>query len=166
MRDGGPNCGGHLTPTMEVLASILTNKLPFDPEFKLNLVDVRDVAAALITSAERGRNGERYLLGQREPVVMTDVFKLAHSLYPDVRVPGRWPFALTYFMAAIMELAGSLTHRQPLMQTSIVRTLSSDVRCNISKAQKELGFTPRPQMETIKYALEYLHNQYLPAHAG
>jgi dihydroflavonol-4-reductase len=153
----GPNSWGHLTPTMEVLHKVLNNQLPFDPGFSFSFVDVRDVCDAMIAAAERGRNGRRYILAQELPMTSTELFELAHSLYPSVRIPPRAPYALMYVAAALMEWVGGITKKKPLMLRSQVEYFhTGDFRFNVSKARKELGFIPRPARDAVRDALAYL----------
>ncbi|MDP4093297.1 MAG: NAD-dependent epimerase/dehydratase family protein [Bacillota bacterium] len=152
----GTNSYDHLTPTMEALLSILQNKMPIDPCFNMNLVDVCDVANAAYVAAEKGKNGERYLLGQEKPITTTEVFKLAHTLYPNVKIPIKSPNFMTYAMAASIEFICNILNKQPLMSKSQVRTFKSDPTCNISKAKLELNFNPQEQTDIIKKSFRYL----------
>lgn len=157
----GPHSYGSLTPTMETLHKILHNKIPINPDFNMNIVDVRDVAEAMLNAAERGRKGERYLLGQEEAIHMTDIFRIASELKPGSRIPFRSPYMLTYTLATLMEAAGRITGRQPLMQRDQVKTFyRADLRCNIDKAKGELGFDPRPAKEVLTDAFQYLMDTY------
>ena len=153
----GPNCIGHLTPTMEVLAKILSNQLPVDPQFRFNFVDIRDVAETMITASEKGRKGERYILAQEEPITSTEVIEYARSLYPSTKTPKKPPYAILYCAACIMELAGKIARKKPLMLRSQVRFFRrTESRYDNSKAKSELGFNPRTQHDALKAAFEYL----------
>jgi dihydroflavonol-4-reductase len=146
-----------LTPTMETMEKVLRNRLPFDPGFNMNCVDVRDIAEAMIAAAATGRDGERYLLGQEQPVSMTDIFRLAHEMNPSTRIPRQAPYGLTYTLAAAMEFAAGLLGKQPLMQRKQVKAFyKADMRCNIEKAKQDLGYNPRPTEAVIRDALQAL----------
>lgn len=100
----GPHCYGHLTPSLGVLQSILLNRLPIDPDFYFNFVDIREIALYLRLAAEKGERGGRYLLCQPEPIGSTELFKLAQALFPDVRIPKKVPYALMLLSASLMSL--------------------------------------------------------------
>jgi len=156
----GPNCYGHLTPSMEVLSKILKNKIPFDPCFNFNYIDIRDAANAMITAAEKGRKGERYILAQEHSISSTELFKLAHSLYPTIKIPKKASYAQLYFAASVMELISKITRKKPLMLRSQVKQFSkTDCSYNRLKARKELGFNPRTPTEALKDAFEYIMAQ-------
>jgi dihydroflavonol-4-reductase len=153
----GPHCYGHLTPTMELLAKILANRLPVDPGFRMNFVDIRDVCDAMIAASRVGRAGERYLVAQELPITSTDLLQFAHSLYPSVKIPRRAPYPLLYAASALMELAGAIARREPLMTRAQVKNFrEGSSRYNSAKARNELGFSPRPTLDALKDALDYL----------
>lgn len=156
----GPNCHGHLTPTMEVLAKILTNQMPFDPDFNFNLVDIRDVARTMIEVSGKGKNGERYVLAQEYPICSTEIFEFAREWYPGTNVPRKAPYALMYAAATVMEQVSKIRKRKPLMLRSHVKKFfRADYRYTTSKARTELGFSPRPTKESLQEAFEYLAHQ-------
>ena len=156
----GPHCYNHLTPTMEVLDSILKNKIPIDPCFGFNLVDVRDVAAAMITAADKGKPGERYILAQPDPISSTEVFQLAHSLYPFVKIPKKAGYGMLIGIAVLSELISKINGKKPLMFRSQVRHMyKADFRFDISKSASELGFNPRPTGKALKEVFNYLLNE-------
>ncbi len=153
----GPNCWGHLTPTMELLSEILKNRIPFDPGFSFNFVDIRDVCRMMIEAAQKGKDGSRYIVAQENPIGSGELFALAHSLYLSVKVPPKAPYLLMYLSASVMELASRFTKKKPLMQRNQVKSFrGADLRYTISKAREELGFNPRPTVEVLTDAFEYL----------
>ena len=156
----GPHCYGHLTPTMGVISKILTNQLPFDPEFNFNLVDIRDVADGMITAAKKGECGVRYILAQEHPISSTEAIEFAHSLYPDTKIPSKAPYFLMRVLAFAMEYISKITRKEPLMLRSHVKKFyKSDFRYNTSKAKTKLGFKPRPSKEALEAAFAYLADQ-------
>ena len=153
----GPDCWGHLTPTMDVLDKILRNQLPFDPGFSFSFVDIRDVCGAMIAAPERGRPGQRYILAQELPMTSTELFGFANSLYPSVRVPPKAPYALMYVGATLMEWMSKVTKKKPLMLRSQVEFFHKrDFRFITSKAKEELGFVPRPARDVLRDTFAYL----------
>jgi dihydroflavonol-4-reductase len=156
----GPHSYGRLTPTMGVISKFLTNKLPFDPQFNFNLVDIRDVADAMITAAKKGKSGDRYILAQEHPISSTEVIAFAHSLYPGTKIPSKAPYFLISILAFAIEYLSKITRKQPLMLRSHVEKFyKGDFRYNTSKARTELRFSPRPSKEALEAAFKYLADQ-------
>ena len=153
----GPNCFGHLTPTMEIPNAIVKNKLPFDINFHFNYVDVRDVADGMIRAAEKGRSGERYILGNETSISTTEIIKFAQSLLPGIKKPSGRSKNFVMALAFLMELSSKITGKPPSVTRSIVKTYcGADQSCNISKARRELGYNPRGPEEILKESLIYL----------
>lgn len=98
----------------------------------LNLVDVRDVARGHVLALERGRAGERYLLGGRD-VTLTEAFALV------ARAAGRKPprLELPYALVAAFARLG-LANRQEVTLARLPAWFSSE------KARRELGYEPSP----------------------
>lgn len=156
----GQNCYGHLTLPMWFLEKILKNQIPIDPNFNFNYVDVQDVANAIIVASEKGRKWERYILGQENPINSTEIFRLAHSLYPTVKIPPKVPYFLIYLAGFVVENISKIIKRKPDLTTGIVREkYKADYRLNISKAKRELGFNPKAQKKALKKAFEYIHSR-------
>ena len=81
----------NLTPPAAMLSMFLNGQSPAFLDCVLNLVDVRDVAAGMVLAAERGRTGERYILGG-ENVALRDLLSLLERIsgrpMPKRAVPG------------------------------------------------------------------------------
>lgn len=156
----GPHCFGHLTPTMEFLSKILNNQLPIDPNFNFSFVDIRDVAQTMINTSEKGKNGERYILAQENPISSTEVFHIAKSLFPSTKIPSKKPYMLMYTAATVMEFVSMITKKRPLMLRSQVKAFyKADIIYNTSKAKTELGFNPKHQKTILKETFNYLKAQ-------
>lgn len=157
----GPNSFNHLTPTMEFLYGVLNNKIPFDPQFKFNFVDIKDVAAMMIKAAEIGRPGERYIIAQNRPITSTEIFELASGLYPGVKIPPKRSFKFLYTIASIMEIISKVTSKKPLLLKSQVKKFSTvSFEYDTIKSRQELGFNPKPQIQALRETFEYLKNQH------
>jgi dihydroflavonol-4-reductase len=147
----GPHCYGHMTPSMGFLASIMENKIPIDPNFYFNYVDVQEIARYILIAAEKGKSGERYLLSQETSIGSTAIFSLAQSLNPTVKIPKKVPYAVMLLAAYMMELKSKLTKKQPLMLPHHIKSFhNANKRYDISKAKRNFGFNPRSQIEVLK----------------
>jgi len=146
------------TPTMALLTSVIDGKLPINPGFFFNFVDVEDVAEGCYSAALNGKRGERYLLANENCTSIEELVRHAQALFPDrnIAMPTKPPRAVVYAAAAMLEVVGRLTRREPLLQRNFLNAFTVREQCDISKAKRELGFRPRPPNEAISSALRYL----------
>jgi dihydroflavonol-4-reductase len=125
-------------------------------DFIVNLVDVRDVAAGLILTMERGQIGHRYILGG-ESISLKKILKLMATIsgrrYLSIPVNGRVAEAA----AAMLEFfSDHITHRPPSGTAEGVRIALRASELSIEKAQNELGYAPRPIEPTLRETIAYL----------
>ncbi|OYT16084.1 MAG: hypothetical protein B7C24_09670 [Bacteroidetes bacterium 4572_77] len=153
----GPNNFDHLTTTMEFYHKVLNNNIPIDPNFSFNVVDVRDVAKGAILASEKGVSGERYVLATPPTISTSKMFEIAKQVKPRVEIKKPIPKRLMLLMASTAEMISKLSGKEPLMMKNQVRLYyKADLRVDISKAQKELGYDPRNPEQAIKETFEYL----------
>jgi dihydroflavonol-4-reductase len=150
----GPHDGAS-TPTLSLFATILQGRLAADPGFYFNFVDVRDVASGCLRAAERGRAGERYLLANEHCTRLHEIVQIAQALVPEkrIRTPLHPPRPMVAALATIQELVARMRGRAPELQRNFLRNFSIREECDISKAQRELDFDPRPPHEAIAATL-------------
>lgn len=142
-----------------ILRLIINKQIPVDTGIALNWVDVKDVAAGCYQAAVKGRNGERYILANEQCMTITETTKLAASLYPELglKAPGSVPKPVLYGLAALMEFAGKLKGKAPVLTRKDIAMFSGlQQDFDISKARKELGFMPKHPEQAVKEALAYL----------
>lgn len=151
----------HMTPPTRMLLGFLNGSLPAYLETTLNLVDVRDVAQGHILAAERGRPGERYLLGHTN-IKLSELLTLLHRLTGLPMPRHRVPFLLAYGTALLAEFrARYLTHRPPDASLTGVRLARWPLALDNTKARRELGWEPRPLEESLHEAIEWLASEGL-----
>jgi len=156
----GPNNFDRLTTTMEFYHKILNNKIPFDPNFSFNIVDVRDVAQGALLAAEKGKNGERYLLATEPSINTTKMIDIAGSVDPAVSKLKTKSKGFLKFLAFLSETMSKINGKAPLMmRNQIDLYYEADLRCDISKSKNELGYNPRSPELTIKETFKYLLNR-------
>ena len=133
--------------TMQIVGQIRDRKLPFCPPGCTNVVDVEDVVDGLLLATVKGHTGERYILAGHNMPWPEIIDELARAL--AVRPPGRTisnPLLMT--AAVLSELASFVFRFTPLITRETAR-LSLSMSCyDNTKAQSELGFSPRPFSET------------------
>jgi dihydroflavonol-4-reductase len=153
----GTNIDNHLTPSSEFLNNVLKNKVPFDPGFYFNYIDVEEAAKAIVTAGEKCETNSRYILGQENFTTSTEVFTWAHELFPEVKIPKKANIKKLYFIATIMEFISKITKKKPLLQKNQIKQFSqANYNLDISKAKKELDFKPSSPKDTIQKAFKYL----------
>lgn len=147
-----------LTPTMELLQTILAGKLDTDPGFWFNFVDVKDVAEACWLAAQHGQAGERYLLANEQCNSVQSVVEIAQRLYPDrtIPTPKKVPRALVWLVAAMSEAVAAINKRPPMLQRNYLAAFTVKEYCNIDKARNQLGFDPRPPVQVLIAAFHSL----------
>jgi dihydroflavonol-4-reductase len=124
--------------------------------FLVNLVDVRDVATGLVLTMERGRTGQRYILGG-------DCVRLGDILRMMSVISGRWhapvvvPGKVAELSAAFLEyLSDHVTRRPPNGTAEGVRIARAASDLSIGKARTELGYTPRPIEPVLRETITHL----------
>ena len=100
------------TPTGQMIVDFLNGKMVGSVDTGLNLVHVRDVARGHILAAEKGRVGERYILGHRN-LSLLEIFRMLSALTGVPAPRFRVPYAVAWMAAAAMEGVSRLTRRPP-----------------------------------------------------
>jgi dihydroflavonol-4-reductase len=151
----GPN-DRSLTATGPV-ARYLTGELKVRVDGGLNVIDVEDFAAGHVLADERGKVGERYVLGGSN-VTWLQFFTLLDEL-TGRGVPRRIPSAVAYAMAALMELAvAPLSGKRPKFYLDEVRSAVLYRFADASKAICDLGLPQRPLRETLERTVKWLRS--------
>lgn len=120
-----------------------------------NVVDARDVADAMISAAERGRAGQKYLVGGRY-VTFKDIMD---DLEQVTGIPGprfRIPFALALLFSVISFKYGLLLQKTVFITPESVRIIHARLRVDSSRAENELGAGFRPFVQTLRDEVEWV----------
>jgi dihydroflavonol-4-reductase len=146
----------NLTPPAAMLQHFLGKGLQFYLDFIVNLVDVRDAAAGLILAMERGQIGHRYILGG-DHISLKKILGLMAAISGRrsslIAVPGRF----AEIVAAVLEfIADHVTRRPPTGTAEGVRIALRATALSIEKAQRELGYAPRPVEPALRETIAYL----------
>ncbi|MGO8913334.1 MAG: NAD-dependent epimerase/dehydratase family protein [Bradyrhizobium sp.] len=146
----------NLTPPTAMLRHFLSGRVQLYLDFIVNLVDVRDVAAGLILAMEHGQIGHRYILGG-ESISLKKILQLMATIsgrrYVSIPVPGR----VAEMSAAMLEfISDHVTHRPPSGTAEGVRIALRATELSIEKAQRELGYAPRPIEPALRDTIAYL----------
>jgi len=140
------------TPTGQMIVDFLNGRFPAYVDTGLNLIDARDVAAGHLLAAEKGRIGERYILGNRNMTLKEILDTLARLTgLPSPRV--RLPYALPYAAAAVSTFLANLTGRAPRVPLEAVRMSRHKMYFDSTKAVRELGLPQTPVEEALERAV-------------
>ncbi len=146
----------NLTPPTAMLRHFLGARIQLYLDFIVNLVDVRDVAAGLILAMEHGQTGHRYILGG-ESISLKNILRQMATISGrrcvSIPVPGR----VAEVSAAMLEfISDHVTHRPPSGTAEGVRIALRATGLSIEKAQRELGYAPRPIEPALRDTIAYL----------
>jgi dihydroflavonol-4-reductase len=142
------------TPTGQMVVDFLRGRMIGSIDTGLNLVHVRDVARGHVLAAERGRCGERYILGH-ENLPLVDILRRLAAITgrPGPRL--RVPYALAWLAAAGMEGVARVTGRPPRVALTAVRMARKRMYFSPAKAVRELGLPQTPVDEALQDAVDW-----------
>jgi len=143
------------TPTGRIVLDFLKRKFPAYVETGLNLVDVRECARGHVAALEKGKSGERYILGGEDLTLKQILDKLAEITglpSPTVKLPYVFAFAAGIVDEAI---TGRLLHREPRATVDTVRMGKKKMFASSGKAERELGWKIVPVEDALRRAVEW-----------
>jgi dihydroflavonol-4-reductase len=143
------------TPHGAFIAGAVFGKLPFRMNgIQLEVVGVDDAAKAMLLGAERGRNGERYIISERM-MPLTEVVNIAadEAGVPPPRRSISVP--ALYALGALGSLRAKLTGKDAELSLASVRMMRAEAPVDHGKATRELGWQPRPVEESIREAARF-----------
>lgn len=150
------------TPTGRIVVDAASGRMPAYVDTGLNLVHVDDVAIGHILALERGRTGERYILGASN-LTLKEIFctiaRLVGRNPPKIRLP----HAAVFPFACVSEVWARLVSRkEPRVPLNGVRLAKRKMFFSIEKARRSLGFDPGPVEEGLREAVDWFQqNGYL-----
>jgi dihydroflavonol-4-reductase len=146
------------TPTGKIVVDFARGRLPAFVDTGLNVVHVRDVAEGHRLAAERGRSGERYVLGNRN-LTLREILEVLADLLgrPAPRV--RLPYAAAWIAGAVTTAAAAVTGRPPAVPLDAVRMSRRRMFVDASKAVRELGLPQTPVRQAFLDAIEWFEAQ-------
>jgi dihydroflavonol-4-reductase len=142
------------TPTGRIIVEAATGKIPAFVDTGLNLVHVDDVAAGHLLAMERGRIGERYILGGEDVSLrrmLADIAALTGRKAPTLNLP-RAPL---YPLATVSEAIAQITGKEPMLTRDALKMASHRMFFSSRKAERELGYRARPYREGLVDALAW-----------
>ncbi len=132
----------------------MTPGLKFLVDGAYDFVDVRDVAAGFLLAAERGRPGQVYILGGERLTVREaaqTVWEAVGGAPPSLEIP-LW---LAYLAAGLLQPLADLFGFDPLVTRYSLDAVTSNSRISHARAERELGYRPRPARQAIRDAVAW-----------
>ena len=143
------------TPTGRIVVDFLKKKFPAYVDTGLNLVDVRECARGHLTALEKGKSGERYILGGENLTLKQILDKLAVITglpSPKVRVP----YAMALAAGVVDEMVtGRILGKEPRATIDAVRMGRKKMFVSSAKAERDLGWNPSPVDGALRRAVEW-----------
>jgi dihydroflavonol-4-reductase len=143
------------TPTGKIIVDFLNGKMPAYIDTGLNLVDVDDVATGHLLAAEKGKIGEKYVLGHENLTLQQILFLLAELTgrpAPRFQVPYLLALGVAYADAAVARL---MPGREPFVPPVGVKLSKKKMFFNSGKAVRELGLPQTSVREALRKAVAW-----------
>jgi dihydroflavonol-4-reductase len=143
------------TPTGRIVVDFLKRKFPAYMETGLNLVDATECARGHVQALEKGRSGERYILGGENLTLKEILDRLAAITglpSPTVKVPYLVALAGGIFYEMV---SGRLLGREPRATIDEVRMARKMMFVNSAKAERELGWRAVPVDGALRRSVEW-----------
>ena len=142
------------TPTGKIVVDFLRRKMPAYVDTGLNVVDVRDVAAGHLQACERGRAGERYILGG-ENLTLQEIFAKLEGISGLSAPKVKLPYAVAYAAGVMSTAWANLSGVQPRAPLDAVKMSRKKMWVRHDKASVELGYAPGSSTEALRRAVEW-----------
>ena len=150
------------TPTGKMVRDAAAGRVPAYIDTGLNIVHVDDVAEGHALALERGRIGERYVLGG-DNMLLKDILALIADVAGQRPPRIRLPEALIWPVAWAMETTAGLTGIPPLMTRDHLKMARKKMFYSSAKARDELGYTARPAREAVTDAVAWFRSMAMLA---
>jgi dihydroflavonol-4-reductase len=143
------------TPTGRIIVDFLKGRMTAYLDTGLNLVDVEDVGRGHLLAAEKGRVGERYILGGLN-LTLKELFARLAALSGVPAPKFEVPYGAAYAFALVAEgWARAVTKKPPRASLTEVRMASRRMFFDSSKAREELGYAPGPVDSALTSAIAF-----------
>ncbi len=150
------------TRTGELIADAAAGRMPAFVDTGLNVVHVGDVAEGHVLAWQKGKIGERYILGGENLLlasILREISELVGRKPPRISIPHGVVMPIAYIAEALTRLSGG---DKPLVAVDEVRMARKKMYFTSAKARRELGYNPRPVSEAFADAVNWFReNGYL-----
>jgi dihydroflavonol-4-reductase len=145
------------TPTGKIIVDFLNRKMPAYLDTGLNLLDVEACARGHILAAQKGRIGEKYILGNQN-VTLAGIFATLSEI-TGLRAPRvKLPYRPILWAAYANQALSALTGKEPLIPLAGVQMAAKFMYFDSSKAVAELGLPQTPVRESLERAVAWFRS--------
>lgn len=142
------------TPTGKVVLDFLKKRMPAYLDTGLNLVDAGDTAYGHLLACEKGRVGERYILGA-ENLTLQQIFERLERI-SGIKAPVfQIPYAVAYAAGIASTAWAQITQNEPRAPLDAVKMAKKKMWVSHRKAAGELRFQPGPVDEALRRAVDW-----------
>jgi dihydroflavonol-4-reductase len=144
------------TPTGDMILRFLRRQMPTYLDTGLNLIHVQDVVAGHLLALERGRAGERYILGHQNlsmQAILQHLSQLTQMPAPARSIPLWIPLAVAWVDENVLARLG----KAPSVPLDGVRMARQKMYYDASKAVRELGLPQTPIEIALKEAVDWFN---------
>jgi dihydroflavonol-4-reductase len=142
------------TPTGQIVLDFMNGALPAYIDTGLNVVHVRDVAAGHLLACERGRAGERYILGSENLTlgrILSELASITGRKAPSIELP----YFVAYTAGLVTTAWAGITGTPPRAPLEAVRMAKKKMWVSHQKAARDLGYSPGPAREALADAVTW-----------
>jgi len=138
----------------QIVRDIKRGRIPVYVDGGMNIVSVHDVVAGHLAAADRGRKGERYILGGMN-LTYKEVFDLAARVLHGKAPRWKVPLWVASGLARTSELIGTMMNRKPWITSDLLAGMGMHNWYSIEKAKRELWYEPSSAEVAIRQACEW-----------
>ncbi len=146
------------TPTGKIVADFLAGAMPAYIDTGLNIVDAQDCARGHLLAFERGRAGERYILGA-ENLTLAEILRRLAAITGRKAPTTQIPYTVAYAAGLLSTGWAQLTGRAPRVPIDAVRMAKKKMWVSNEKARRELNFHPAPADVALSRAVEWFRSR-------
>ncbi len=142
------------TPTGQIVLDFLTGAMPAYIDTGLNVVNVRDVALGHLLACEKGKAGERYILGSENLTlsqILQELARITGRKAPTVKLP----YSVAWMAGIVTTAWAHLTGIPPRVPLEAVRMAKKKMWVSHEKAARELGYSPCPAASALADAAKW-----------
>ncbi len=142
------------TPSGKTIVEMLNNRMPAYIDGGVNIADVEDIAKGHVLAEEKGKLGERYILGN-ENMTLKEYTSMIAEVGAVDPPKFKMPYMLLLGLSYMFEGISKITGKEPQTTASTVRVGSKYMFFDCTKAVEELGMPQTPVEETIAKAVDW-----------
>ena len=145
------------TPTGQVIVDFMKGRMPAYIETGMNIIDVDDVATGHLLAMEKGRQGERYILGSKN-LLLREVFEILSKL-TGLKAPAlKLPRSAVLPLAYLNHWFANFTGHPPRIPLEGVKMAKYKMHYDCSKAIRELGLPQHPPEVALEKAVRWFRD--------